>query len=128
MSKCIAAPGRLGDLNAAIAQCDAAIANRPAHGDSAWASLATTRILLAGRRARLRAPKKRITKDGEIDDREAASPWGERPPNGAAPVRGELGLHTGCTLDHSEAIAISPNQDEADPLIEVMRWVLSIDR
>jgi len=64
--ECIAAPGRLGDLNAAIAQCDAAIPNRPAHGDSAWASLATTRILLAGRRARLRAPKKRITKDGEI--------------------------------------------------------------
>jgi len=61
----IAAPGLTEDLDAAIAQCDAAIANRPEHGDSAWDSLATTCDLLAGRRERLRE-RTRITKDGEI--------------------------------------------------------------
>ena len=63
--ECLAAPGRLADLDAAIAQCDAALANRPTHGDSAWTSLAATRDLLAGRRDRL-CDRKRITKDGEI--------------------------------------------------------------
>ena len=61
----IAAPGRTEDLDAAIAQCDAAIANRPEHGDSGWDSLAATRDLLAGRRERLRE-RTRITKDGKV--------------------------------------------------------------
>ena len=61
----IAAPGRVADLDAALAQCDAALANRPQVGDSGWASLAATRALLAGRRDRF-GKRRVITEDGEV--------------------------------------------------------------
>lgn len=61
----IAAPGREGDLAAAIAQCDAAIANKPRRGDSGWASLMATRDLLAGRHDRIKERKK-IEQDGTV--------------------------------------------------------------
>ena len=61
----LAAPGRADDLDAAIAQCNAAIANRPPQGDSGWTSLVATRDLLVGRRDRFRE-RKRIKKDGTV--------------------------------------------------------------
>ena len=61
----IRAPGRIEDLDAAVSLCDAAIAYRPERGDSAWASLAAARDLLAGRLDRL-LERTRITKDGKV--------------------------------------------------------------
>lgn len=61
----LAAPGREDDLTAAINECDAAIANRPTHGDAAWASLEAARDLFVGRLNRIQE-RRIITPDGEI--------------------------------------------------------------